>query len=172
VSLFQVRAASLLWIKFMFVTLRAAFLHPVKGTPSLQRKLAPWQNSRAAFLQQREVRISTSKSVSLQQSESCISTSMFASPQWMRVTFLLQTKSASPRQYDLCVYKTCVKFLLLQLVQQYTGESRRLFPRFNSTPTTSSEHQGGLDYVSRHSRRSSLMTSKSLTVHSRRPTSR
>ena len=41
------------------------------------------------------------------------------------------------------------------------------FSWFNSTPTTSSEHRGGLDCVSRHSRRSSLVASKSLTVHSR-----
>ena len=34
------------------------------------------------------------------------------------------------------------------------------FPRFNSTWTTSSEHQGGLDCVFRHSRWSSLVASK------------
>ena len=46
------------------------------------------------------------------------------------------------------------------------------FSRFNSTPTTSSEYQWGLDCVPRHSRWSSLVASKSLTVHSRRLGSR
>jgi len=46
------------------------------------------------------------------------------------------------------------------------------FSLFNSTPTTSSEHRGGLDYVSRDSWWSSLVASKSLTVYSRRPRSR
>ena len=43
---------------------------------------------------------------------------------------------------------------------------------WDSTPTTSSEHWGGLDCVSRHSRWSFLVASKSLSVHSRRPRSR
>jgi len=46
------------------------------------------------------------------------------------------------------------------------------FSRFNSTPITSSEHRWGLDCVSKHSRRLSLVASKSLTVHSRSPKSR
>ena len=45
-------------------------------------------------------------------------------------------------------------------------------PWFNSIPTTSSEYWWGLDCVSGHSRWSSLMTSKSLTVHSWRSKSR
>jgi len=44
--------------------------------------------------------------------------------------------------------------------------------QFNSTATTSSEHRGDPDCVSRHSQRSFLVASKSLTVHSRRPKSR
>ena len=46
------------------------------------------------------------------------------------------------------------------------------FHWFNSTPTTSSKYQWGLDYVSGHSWWSSLVASKNLTVHSRRPKSK
>jgi len=126
--LFPKRVTSLLWSKFTFVTPRVVFLHQAKGASSLWRKLAPWQKSRAAFLQQREVCIPTSMFVLLQESESSISTSMFASLQWMRVAFLFQTRSTSLRQHDLCIYKTCVQSLFLQSVQQYTGKSRWLFP--------------------------------------------
>ena len=56
----------------------------------------------------RKDRISILKSVLLQQSENCVSTLMFASIQWMNIAFLLQTRSTSLRQCDLCVYKTCV----------------------------------------------------------------
>ena len=45
-------------------------------------------------------------------------------------------------------------------------------PWFNSTPTTSSEHQGDPDCVFRHLQQSFLVALKSLTVHSRRPKSR
>jgi len=115
--LFPVSVASQLWSKFLFITLRTVFLHQVKVVSSLWRKLAPWWNSRAAFLQQREVCFCTSKSASLQQSESCISTSMFTSLQWIRVVFLLQTRSASPKPHDPRVYKTRVQSLPLQSVQ-------------------------------------------------------
>ena len=47
----------------------------------------------------------------------------------IRVTFLLQMRSAFPRQHDLRVYKTYIQSLLLQSVQQYTDTSRRLFTR-------------------------------------------
>ena len=57
-------------------------------------------------------------------------------------------------------------------VQQYTSTRRRLFILVQSTPTTSSEHWGGLDCVSRHSPRSFLAASKGFTVHSRRLYSR
>jgi len=46
------------------------------------------------------------------------------------------------------------------------------FLRFNSTPTTSSEYRLGLDCISEYLRRSSLVDSKNLTVHSQRPKSR
>ena len=45
-------------------------------------------------------------------------------------------------------------------------------PLIQSTPTTNSEHWGGLDCVSRYSPRSFLAASKGFTVHSRRPHSR
>ena len=95
-------------------------------------------------------------------------------------------RTAYLKQHDLCVYRTRIQSLLLQSVK-YTGTSRRLFtpsstvnwhkqttvyPWFNSTPTTISEHRGGLDCVSRHSRWFSLVALKGFTVHSRRPHSR
>jgi len=45
-------------------------------------------------------------------------------------------------------------------------------PWFNSTPTTSSEHRGGLDCVFRHSPRSFLAASNGFTVYSQRSHSR
>ena len=77
----------------------------------------------------------------------------------------VKTKSASPRQHDLCIYKACVQSLLLQSVQQYIGTNRWLLSLVQSTPTTGSKHRGGPDYVSRHSQWSVLVASKSLTVH-------
>ena len=82
-------------------------------------------------------------------------------------------RTSSLEQHDPCVYKTCIQSLLRQSVQWYTGTSRRLFiPSSTVHQQTSSEHRGGLDCVSRHSPRSSLVTSKGFTVHSRRSYSR
>jgi len=97
------------------------------------------------------------------------------SPIWKRekVAFILQMRSAFLRQHDPYVYKTCVQSLHLQSVQQYTGTSRWLFyPKFNSTLTTSSEHRGGPDCISKYSQWSFLVALTSLIVHSQRPKSR
>jgi len=77
-------------------------------------------------------------------------------------------RSVSLRQYDLCVYKTYGQSLLLQSVQQYTGESRWLFILVQQCTNHNSEHRGGLHRVSRNSQWSFLIALKSLIVHSRR----
>jgi len=77
------------------------------------------------------------------------------------------------KQHDPCVYKTCIQFFLLQISSTvHWHKQTTIYPWFNSTPITSSEHRGGLDSVSRHSSPSSLVASKGFTVHSRRPYSR
>ena len=73
---------------------------------------------------------------------------------------LLSKRSLRPVS---CVCKT---------VQQYTGANRQpTTPSQKRTRDRLKSNRGGLDCVSRHSTRSTLMASKSSTVHSRRPNS-
>ena len=88
------------------------------------------------------------------------------------------TRVASLKQHDPCVYRTCIQSLLLQFssivhwLDSTLAQADDCLPLIQSTPTTSSEHWGGLDCVSRYSLRSFLAASKGFTVHSRRPYSR
>ena len=158
----------------------------VKGmmSPQLRRTCgnAPktWNShlTKTASLQRSHL-FSKTKAAPSQQSESCVFTLQIASLQ--RSYFFnklidaspLWVRTASLKQHDPCVYKTYIQSLLLQISSTvHWHKQTTVYPWFNSIPTISSEHWGGLNCVSRHSSLSSLVASKGFTVHSRRPYSR
>jgi len=115
----------------------------VKGASSLWRKLASWQNSRAAFLQRWKVYVSASKSASLRQNESylftfdirvsSISESRISTSDEVRVS-----KAKWPlRLQDLCSAFTSAssstlhwwKQMTIPLIQQYTNNQLRALRR-------------------------------------------
>ena len=135
--------------------------------------------NRVTSLQPREVCVFTSKTVSLQYSqarvwvkqESCVLT--LTEPHLfntVRVVSLLDVRvsSTSDKIRNTTFISTRPVFSLYFYNQfnNILAKAVGNFSRFNSIPTTNSEYRWGLDCVSRHPRWSSLVASKSLTVHS------
>jgi len=151
-----------------FVTLKITFPHQTKGASSLWRKLVAGQHDRAASLQQREVRVSTLKFAlhfNKVRAASLLRCSRLANEWEPRFYF-----SRDPRlQYNMTFASTRPVFILSFRNQfnSILAKADDYFPWLDSTPTTSSEHRGGLHCVSRHSRWSSLVASKRPTVYSR-----
>ena len=149
----------------------------IKRTASLQAPPNTWQCtqnasltfSKVAFLRRRKVRISTTKSASLQPSESCVSTRCSRLSDKWELRFYFRW---DPRLWGNMTFVFTRPVFSLYFYNQFNSTLKKAddyFSWFNSTPTISSEHWGGLDCVSRHSQRSFLVASKSLIVHSRRP---
>ena len=83
---------------------------------------------------------SKAKAASSQQGKSCVFTSKIASLQESRF-FSKRVRTASLEQHDPSVYKTCIQSLLLQIsLIVHWHKQTTVYPWFNSTPTTSSEH--------------------------------